>query len=108
VPVSSNSLKSLETRRLLLSAEADIHRARLGEELAGLTANIHQIQASLKSFSGIFSILTAISRGFSAFRQLRTSKKGWFSRILAGAGLASSVWMAAKNRSRSFESDSYR
>jgi hypothetical protein len=40
-----------------------------------------------------------IATGVSSFRRLR-EKRGTISRIMAGAGLASTLWLAARSRHR--------
>jgi hypothetical protein len=103
VPVSSHSLKALEIRRRLLTAEADIHRERLREEWGDFKASFHAVDGAVNSVRKVASIVSLVGMGIRSFRQLREKRGNFVSKILAGAGLVSTLWLAARSRSRSGE-----
>lgn len=99
MPGPSHSLKALEIRRRLLTSEAEIHRQRIREEWGDFTASFQELEGTLTSIRSAFSIVSMIATGVSSFRRLR-EKRGTISRIMAGAGLASTLWLAARSRHR--------
>lgn len=100
MPGPSHSLRALEIRRRLLTAEADIHRERIREEWGDFKASFRAVDGAVNSVRKIASILSLVGTGIRSFRQLREKRGALGSKILAGAGLISTLWMAARSRTR--------
>jgi hypothetical protein len=100
VPGPSNSLKALEIRRKLLTSEAEIHREGIRHNWGEFKASFQAIEGAIRPVRSVFSIASTVIAGISSFKRLRGAKGGTLSKILAGAGLVSTLWMAVRNRSR--------
>jgi hypothetical protein len=100
MPGSTNSLKALEIRRRLLTSEAEIHRERIGHEWREFKASFQALEGAARPIRSFFSIASTVVAGISSFKRLRGAKGGTLSKILAGAGLVSTLWMAVRSRSR--------
>lgn len=97
-------MSRLETRKQLLLAESEINREQLIRDTIALKAGIHTLTDRAKSFGSIASAAAVLATGLAAFRHSRSVPAGdrpsWLRRILKGAGMVSSLWLAFRSRVR--------
>ena len=95
-------LNPLESRKQLLLAESELNRAQLVVDMAALSADICALTDRAKSLGSLASSAAMLVAGLAAFRRSKPAdddaKPSWFKRILKGAGLVSSVWLAFRSR----------
>ena len=98
------SLKTLEARKQLLIAEAEVLRARLGKDLKIIHQGFAVVGTQAKSIASFASIAAIVVAGFSAFRGSRKieskGKPSLLSRLFTGVRAASTVWLALRSRQR--------
>lgn len=105
MPGKRPSLDTLETRRCLLVAEAEVQREQLRREVEVIRSGVRALGEQAKSVGSIASTVALIIAGLSAFRGARGvlrvgGKLSMLSRIIQGARLASTVWLAYRSRKR--------
>jgi len=92
----------LDARKRLLIAESELNRAQLTQEWTALTAGIHSFRERAKSLGSIASSAAVLVAGLAAFRSSKRAdddaKPAWMTRIIKGAGLISTLWMAFRPR----------
>jgi hypothetical protein len=97
-------LKTLEARKQLLIAEAEVLRARLGKDLKIIQQGFAMVETQAKSIASFASVAAIVVAGFSAFRSARkiesTGKPSLISRLLTGVRAVSTVWLALRSRQR--------
>jgi hypothetical protein len=98
----SPRLSPLESRKQLLLAESELNRAQLGVDMAALSAEVCAFTDRAKSLGSLASSAAMLVAGLAAFRRGRPADAGtkpsWFKRILKGAGVVSSLWLAFRSR----------
>ena len=91
-------MNPLESRKQLLVAESEINRAQLAQEWVALTAGVRTLTGRAKSFGAIASSAAVLVAGLAAFRRGQPvdadTKPSWLKKILKGAGLVSTLWLA--------------
>lgn len=98
MPQRVSPLKALEARKKLLTAQAELQRLQIRQDLEMISENLHRLGARAKSASTIFSIAQAAFTTFSAFRRRSASggrgngRSFLFSSVLGGARVAMSLW----------------
>jgi uncharacterized membrane-anchored protein len=99
---NSPQLNPLESRKQLLLAESELNRAQLVVDMATLSAEVCVLAERAKSFGSIASSAAMLVAGLAAFRRGKPADPGakpsWFKRILKGAGVVSSLWLAFRSR----------
>jgi len=97
-------MSPLESRKQLLIAESELNRAQLGGDLDALTAGVRTLTDNAKSFGSMASSAAVLVAGLAAFRHSRATPAGaktsWLRRILKGAGMVSTLWLAFRARGR--------
>jgi len=98
----TSHVSPLETRKQLLIAESELNRAQLSEEwqtvahgVRGLAHRVKTIGAWASSAALLVAAVTALRRGPPA---PGTAKSSWFQKILNGARVASTIWLAFRTR----------
>jgi len=104
----SPRLNRLESRKQLLLAESELNRAQLFVDMATLSAEVCALTDRAKSLGSLASSAAMLVAGLAAFRRGKAADAGakpsWFKRILKGAGVVSSLWLALRSRG-GFSSD---
>ena len=94
----------LESRKRLLVAESEINRVQLLEEWHATIDGFRSLAGRVKSFSSLASAAALLVVGVSAFRRSKAMpaevKPSRFHRLLKGAQLAGSIWLAFRSRGR--------
>lgn len=97
-------MSRLESRKQLLIAESELNREQLNEDIMALTAGVHALTDRAKSFGSIASSAAWLVAGLAAFRRPNSTptdaKPSWLRKILRGAGMASSLWLAFRSGRR--------
>jgi hypothetical protein len=101
---TSSRLNPLESRKELLLAESELNRARMIEDVAALSADIHALADRAKSFDTIASSAAVLVSGLAAFQRGKSAdadaKPSWLRTIVKGAGLVSNLWLAFRPKGR--------
>ncbi len=96
MPGSRPSLKTLQIRKELLIAEAELLRTQLGHDLDIIHRGFAGLGDQAKSVVSYASIITTVLAGVSEFRRARKSgvggKPSFFSTLLSGVRTASAIW----------------
>lgn len=102
-----SSLSRLRIRKQLLVTEAEVQREQLRQELQIIEGGVRGLGGQAKSIGSIASIAALLMAGLSALRSARTRRldrnghhSSFFSKILGGARLASTVWLALRSHKR--------
>lgn len=94
----TSQLSPLELRKQLLIAESELNRAHLSAEWRRIAHGARNLAHRAKTITTVASSATLILAGFDAFRGGNAAdaegKSSWFHRILRGAQLAHSIWLA--------------
>jgi len=97
-------LNPLAWRKQLLIAESELSRAQWVSDMTALTAGVHTLTAGIKSFGTLASAGALLVTGLAAFRRERSGspdvRPSWWSTILKGAGLVSTIWLAFRSQGR--------
>jgi len=95
-------LKTLQIRKELLIAEAELLRAQLGRDLDVIHRGVAGLGEQAKSVASYASIITTVLAGISEFRRARKSggggKPSFFVTLLSGVRTASSIWDMLRSR----------
>ena len=98
-------MTTLESRKQLLVAESNLNRAQLIGDIEALRASLHSLTDRAKSFGLIASSAAVLVAGVAAYqrgkRENAETKPSWLQRILKGAGLVSTLWLALRSRGSS-------
>ena len=97
-------MSRLASRKQLLIAESELNRELLTEELAVLTAGVCTLTDRAKSIGTMASSAAVLVAGLAAFRHSKSAPAGapptWLRKILRGAGMVSTIWLAFRSRGR--------
>jgi hypothetical protein len=97
-------LKSLEVRKQILVAEAEVLRSRLEGDLEVIQQGLTAAGAQAKFIASFASIAGIVVAGFSALRGARRAgtngKSSLTSKLFTGARAAFTLWMALRSRER--------
>jgi hypothetical protein len=92
----------IETRKKLLIAESELNRAQVSEEWQTMTHGVVDLAHRAKSFAAWASSAALLAAGVTALRRgppvPGTAKSSRFQKILNGARLASTIWVAFRAR----------
>ena len=90
------SLKTLQIRKELLIAEAELLRAQLGHDLDVIHRGVAGLGEQAKSVASYASIIATVLTGISEFRRARKvgpgGKPSLLNTLLNGVRTASSIW----------------
>jgi len=91
-------LNPLALRKQLLIAESEINRAQLFQEWQALAHEVHDLAHRAKTIGAWASAAALLVAGLTAWRNgspaSGAAKPSWFQKILHGARLASTIWVA--------------
>lgn len=95
-------MNELEARKKLLIAESELNRALLRKESLSFISEVHAVALQAKHLSIAASSVALIAAGFSAFKRKTPppppAKRMWFSTMLNGARIATSLWPIFRGR----------
>jgi hypothetical protein len=88
----------LESRKQLLIAQSELNRAQVSEEWQTMTQGVANVAHHAKTIAVWASSAALLAAGVTALRRgpsvPRTAKSSGFQKILNGARLASTIWVA--------------
>ena len=92
----------LETRKRLLVATSELNRAQLIAEWQTMAEGVHGLTDRARSFvttaSSVGSLLTGLV-GFARDKPApAAAKSSWLQKLISGARLASTIWLACRAR----------
>ncbi len=94
-------LSPLESRKQLLIAESELNRAHLSEEWETITHGVARLAHRAKTIAAWASSAGLLAAGVSAWRRgpstPGTPARSWVQKMLNGARLASTVWVAFRS-----------
>lgn len=97
-----HSLTTLKSRKRALLEEAEAQREELRCDMEIVRSGLRQMRTQAKSIGSITSAVALATTGFSAFRAARglgrNGRVSFLSRVLFGARLASTIWLALSSR----------
>ena len=95
-------LSPLESRKQLLLAESELNRAGLAEEWEAMAHGLRGFAHRAKNIAAWASSAALVVAGVTALRRdstrSGTAKSSWFQKILKGARVASTLWLAFRPR----------
>ena len=98
----TSHLSPLESRKQLLVAESELNRAGLSEEWQAMTRSVRDLAHEVKTIAAWASSAALVVAGLSTLRRdspwSGTVKSSWFQKILKGARMASTLWLALRAR----------
>jgi hypothetical protein len=96
-------MNSLKSRKQLLLLESELNRVELAESVVAVRTEVQALAARAISFRSIASSVAMLVAGLT-FRRNKSEDAGakfsWWRMLLKGAGLASTLWMAARWQGR--------
>jgi hypothetical protein len=102
MPGHESSLKTLQIRKELLVAEAELLRAQLGHDLEVIHRGFSGLGEQAKSVASYASIITTVLAGVSEFRRARKAgvgdKPSFFAKLMTGIRTASAIWGTLRSR----------
>ena len=98
MPGNTSHLSPLESRKQLLVAESELNRTGLAAEWQATAHGVHDFAHRAKNVAAWASSAALVVAGVSALRRgsprSGTVKSSWFQKILKGARVASTLWLA--------------
>jgi hypothetical protein len=92
----------LELRKQLLIAESELNRAQLSEEWQTMACGARELAHRAKAIVAWAPSVALLVAGLAALRRRKpapaAAKPSWFQKILNGARLASTIWLAFRAR----------
>jgi hypothetical protein len=93
-----SQLSPRQTRKQLLIAESELNRVRLSEEWQYMTHEVRDLAHRAKTIASWASSAALLVAGLRALRRAApasgTAKVSWFKKLLNGARMASTLWLA--------------
>jgi hypothetical protein len=97
-------MTSLKSRKQILVAQSELNRAQAFEDLIGLTEEVGAFADRAKSFGSLVSAAAVVVAGLATLRRGKSvdgdAKPSWLRKILKGAGLISTLWLAFRSQAR--------
>jgi hypothetical protein len=92
----------LESRKQALIAQSELNRARMVADLVWMSSSARALSEKARTLGLIASSTATLVAGLAAYqrrnKQVAAAKPSWPQTILAGAGLASSIWLAIQSQ----------
>lgn len=102
MPGPRSSLKTLQIRKELLIAEAELLRTQLGHDLDIIHRGFASLGDQAKSVVSYASVITTVLAGVSEFRRVRKpgagGKPSFFATLLSGVRTAAEIWGMLRSR----------
>ena len=99
---STSHVSPLESRKQLLVAESELNRAGLADEWQAMAHGVRDFAHRAKNIAAWASAAALVVAGITALRRDSTRsgtvKSSWFQKILKGARVASTLWLAFRAR----------
>jgi hypothetical protein len=103
----TSHVSPLQSRKQLLIAESELNRAQLSEEWQTMAHGVRDLAHRTKTVAVWASSAALVVAGVSALRRdsprSGTVKSSWFQKILKGARMASTLWLALRARGEKHE-----
>ena len=94
----TSHVSPLELRKQLLIAESELNRAQLSREWQTMAHGVGDLAHRVKTIGAWASAAALLVAGVTAWRRGApapgAAKSSWFQKILNGARLASTIWLA--------------
>jgi predicted phage tail protein len=95
-------ISPLKSRKQLLIAESELNRAQLSEEWQKMARGVRDLAHRATTIATWVSSAALLVAGAKALRRgppaPGTAKSSWFQKILNGARMASTIWLAFRAR----------
>ena len=95
-------LSPLALRKRLLIAESELNRAQLSKEWETVAHGVEDLAHRAMTMAAWASSAALLVAGVSAFRRGSAppggAKSSWFHKLLSGARVASTIWLAFRQR----------
>jgi hypothetical protein len=102
MPGKTSHLNPLESRKQMLVAESELNRAGLADEWQAMAHGVRDFAHRAKNIAAWASAAALVVAGITALRRDSTRsgtvKSSWFQKILKGARVASTLWLAFRAR----------
>ena len=102
MPGKTSHLNPLESRKQMLVAESELNRAGLADEWQAMAHGVRDFAHRAKNIAAWASSAALVVAGVSALwrdsPRSGTVKASWFQKILKGARVASTLWLAFRAR----------
>ena len=103
----ASHVSPLELRKQLLIAESELNRAQLFREWQTMAHGVHDLAHRVKTIAVWASAAALLMAGVTAWRRGApvpgAAKLSWFQKMLNGARLASTLWLAFRGRGQKEE-----
>jgi HPt (histidine-containing phosphotransfer) domain-containing protein len=103
----TSHVSPLQSRKQLLIAESELNRAQLSEEWQTMAHGVRDLAHRTKTVAAWASSAALVVAGLSTLRRdsprSGTVKSSWFQKILKGARMASTLWLALRARGDKYE-----
>ena len=100
-------VSSLKSRKQLLIAESELNRAQLSAEWQTMSHGVRDLAHRVKIMGAWASAAALLVAGLTARRSGRpapgAAKLSWFQKILNGARVALTIWLALRARGQKAE-----
>jgi hypothetical protein len=94
-------LDPLESRKELLIAESELNRSQLSQEWQTMACGVDNLAQRAKTIGAWVSSAVLLGAGLAALRRGPSvpgaSKISWFKKLLHGARVASTIWLALRS-----------
>ncbi len=98
----ASHVSPLESQKQLLIAESELNRAQLFREWQAMAHGVRDRAHRAKTIAAWASAAALLVAGVTAWRRgppaPGAAKSSWFQKILNGARLASTIWLAFRGR----------
>jgi hypothetical protein len=98
----ASHVSPLESRKERLIAESEVNRDQLSEDWLRMAHGVHDLAHRVKTLGAWTSSAVLLVAGVTALRRgppaPAAAKSSWFQKILHGARLASTIWLAFRAR----------
>ena len=95
-------VSSLEARKRLLIAESELNRAQLIEDWQTMADGVRGLTERARSIGTLASSAVSLLTGMVSYAKSRpepaAAKSSWFEKLVGGARLASTIWLALRPR----------
>ena len=100
-------ISPLASRKQMLIAESELNRAQLSEEWKVMAQGVRAVGHRARTIAGWASSAVMVVAGVAALRRGPSApgaaKSSWFQKILKGARVASTIWLAFRARAEKAE-----
>ena len=102
-----SDVNPLAARKQLLIAESELNRAQLIEDWQTMAEGVRGITKRARSIGTLASSAVSLLTGMVSYAKSRpepaAAKSSWFEKLVGGARLASTIWLALRPRGTNSE-----